>query len=111
MNEVELIEKTALRVGMKSLMNHGAASCVYSDGCNGVSQEHLIAFAREIALHCVAALASGQAEALLVTEDAFVIESLIAAGHVPALTVGNARRIFRKFHGITPASGEGDGNV
>jgi hypothetical protein len=57
MTEVELIEKTALRVGMKSLMNHGAASCVYTEGCNGVSQEHLIAFAREVALHCVAALA------------------------------------------------------
>ena len=58
MNEVELIERAAVRVGMKSLMNHGAASCVYSEGCNGVSQEHLIAFAREIALHCAVALAA-----------------------------------------------------
>lgn len=54
--EADLIEKTALRVGMKSLMNHGAASCVYTEGCDGVSQEHLIAFAREVALHCVVAL-------------------------------------------------------
>ena len=54
--EVELIEQAALKVGMKSLMNHGAASCVYTEGCEGVSQEHLIAFAREVALHCVAAL-------------------------------------------------------
>jgi hypothetical protein len=58
MSEVELIEQAALRVGMKSLMNHGAASCVYTEGCEGVSQEHLIAFAREVALHCVAALAT-----------------------------------------------------
>lgn len=56
-SEVDLIEKAAVRVGMKSLMNHGAASCVYTEGCNGVSQAHLIAFAREVALHCVAALA------------------------------------------------------
>jgi hypothetical protein len=56
LSEIELIEKTALRVGMTSLMNHGAASCVYSEGCNGVSQAHLIAFAREVALHCVASL-------------------------------------------------------
>lgn len=56
MTEVELIEQAVLRVGMKSLMNHGAASCVYTEGCEGVSQEHLIAFAREVALHCVAAL-------------------------------------------------------
>jgi hypothetical protein len=56
MTEVDLIEKAALRAGMKSLMNHGAASCVYSEGCNGVTQEHLIAFAREVALHCVVAL-------------------------------------------------------
>ena len=59
--EVALIEKAAIKVGMKSLMNHGAASCVYTEGCNGVSQEHLIAFAREVALHCVAALAGQQA--------------------------------------------------
>ena len=62
MTEVELIEQTALRVGMKSLMNHGAASCVYSEGCNGVTQEHLIAFAREVALHCVAALSQVEAQ-------------------------------------------------
>lgn len=56
--ELDLIEKAAVRVGMKSLMNHGAASCVYSEGCSGVSQAHLIAFAREVALHCAAALAT-----------------------------------------------------
>jgi hypothetical protein len=56
MTEVELIEKAAIKVGMMSMLNYGAASCVYSEGCDGVSQEHLIAFAREVALHCVAAL-------------------------------------------------------
>lgn len=56
--EVELIEQVAVRVGMTSLMNNGAASCVHSEGCNGVTQEHLIAFAREIALHCAAALST-----------------------------------------------------
>lgn len=56
MTEIELIEKAAIKVGMTSLLNHGAASCVYSEGCNGVTQEHLVAFAREIAVHCVAAL-------------------------------------------------------
>lgn len=60
--EVDLIEKAAVRVGMKSLMNHGAASCVYTEGCNGVSQSHLIAFAREVALHCVAAMAPEKIE-------------------------------------------------
>lgn len=56
MTEIELIEKAAVKVGMTSLLNHGAASCVYSEGCNGVTQAHLVAFAREVALHCVAAL-------------------------------------------------------
>ena len=56
--EVELVERAALRAGMKSLINHGAASCVYSEGCAGVTQEHLIAFAREIALHCATALSA-----------------------------------------------------
>lgn len=58
MTEIELIEKAAVKVGMKSLLNHGAASCVYSEGCNGVTQAHLVAFAREVALHCVAALSA-----------------------------------------------------
>lgn len=62
LSEVELIERAALRVGMKSLLNHGAASCVYSEGCAGVSQEHLVAFAREVALHCVAALSQPSTE-------------------------------------------------
>lgn len=56
--EITLIEKAAIRVGMTSLLNHGAASCVYSEGCNGVTQDHLVAFAREVALHCVAALSA-----------------------------------------------------
>lgn len=75
--EVELIEKAAQRAGMVSLMNHGAASCVYSEGCAGVTQEHLIAFAREIALHCATALyqphledAQGEIRALRATEQA-----------------------------------------
>ncbi len=62
MTEAELIEKAAIRVGITSLMNQGAASCVYSEGCSGVTQEHLIAFAREIAVHCVAALSTAAPE-------------------------------------------------
>lgn len=54
--EVALIEKAVQRVGIKSLLNHGAGSLVYSEGVNGVSQEDLIAYTREIALHCAAAL-------------------------------------------------------
>ncbi len=59
MTEIELIEKTALKVGMRSLLNHGAGSCVYTDGCNGVSQAHLVAFAREVALRSFLAFARG----------------------------------------------------
>jgi hypothetical protein len=63
LGEIELIEKAAKRVGITSLLNHGAASCVYSEGCAGVSQEHLLAYTREIALHCAVALAAPQPEA------------------------------------------------
>lgn len=31
--------------GMVRLLNHGAASCVHSEGCHGVTQEHLERFA------------------------------------------------------------------
>lgn len=55
-SEIALMEKAVKRVGMVSLLNHGAASCVYTEGCEGVSQDHLLAYTREIALHCAAAL-------------------------------------------------------
>lgn len=55
-DEIALIEKALSRVGITSLLNHGAASCVFSEGCCGVTQEHIVAYTREIALHCAAAL-------------------------------------------------------
>lgn len=58
--EIALMEKAAKHAGITSLLNHGAASCVYSEGCAGVSQEHLLAYTREIALHCVVTLAAPQ---------------------------------------------------
>ena len=36
--------------GMVSVLNHGSGSCVYSEGCHGVTQEHLERFA-ELVLH------------------------------------------------------------
>ena len=56
--EIALIEKALERVGITSLLNHGAASCVFTEGCCGVSQEHILAYTREIALHCAVALGS-----------------------------------------------------
>jgi len=54
--EIALIEKALERVGISSLLNHGAASCVFTEGCCGVSQEHILAYTREIAMHCAVAL-------------------------------------------------------
>ncbi len=57
-DEIALIEKTLKSVGITSLLNHGAASCVFTEGCCGVSQEHILAYTRKIALHCAVALAA-----------------------------------------------------
>lgn len=57
-DEIALIEKALEIVGITSLLNHGAASCVFTEGCCGVSQEHILAYTREIALHCAVALGS-----------------------------------------------------
>lgn len=57
--ELALIEKAVLRVGIKSLLNYGAGSLVYSEGVEGVTQQDLVAYTREIALHCAAALTAG----------------------------------------------------
>ena len=54
--EMALIAKALQRVGITNVLNHGAASCVFSQGCAGVSQGHLLAYTREIALQCAAAL-------------------------------------------------------
>jgi len=32
--------------GMVNVLNHGSGSCVYSEGCHGVTQEHLERFAK-----------------------------------------------------------------
>lgn len=55
-SELALIEKAVRHVGIKSLLNHGAGSLVYSEGVQGVTQEDLVAYTREIALHCAVAL-------------------------------------------------------
>lgn len=55
-SELALIEKAVRHVGIKSLLNHGAGSLVYSEGVQGVTQEDLVAYTREIALHCVVTL-------------------------------------------------------
>jgi hypothetical protein len=39
------LEGLAQAAGVVSYLNHGAASCVYSEGCHGVTQEHLERFA------------------------------------------------------------------
>ena len=41
----ELLGRLAESAGMVNLLTNGAASCVHSDGCHGVSQEHLWKFA------------------------------------------------------------------
>lgn len=58
--EIALIEKAVKRVGIKSLLNYGAGSLVYSEGVEGVTQDDLLAYTREIALHCAVALGSPQ---------------------------------------------------
>lgn len=57
-DEIALIAKTLESVGITSLLNHGAASCVFTEGCAGVSQDHILAYTRKIALHCAVALAA-----------------------------------------------------
>lgn len=80
MTEIELIEKAAVKVGMQSLLNHGAASCVYSEGCNGVTQAHLVAFAREVALHCLAALSAASATPIHQSESPADAEGMSGEG-------------------------------
>ena len=55
-NELTLIQKALDRVGIKSLLNHGAGSIVWSEGVEGVTQDDLLAYTREIVLHCAVAL-------------------------------------------------------
>lgn len=45
------LEKLAEEAGMVNLLNNGAASCVHSEGCHGVTQEHLERFAELVRKH------------------------------------------------------------
>lgn len=57
-SEIALIEKAVQRVGIRNLLNHGAGSLVWSEGVHGVTQDDLVAYTREIALHCAVALSA-----------------------------------------------------
>ena len=46
------IEQLAREAGMESALNQGSGSCVFSPGCNGVTQEHIEHFARLVAERC-----------------------------------------------------------
>lgn len=49
----EDLERMAREAGMQTdCMNHGAASCVYTEGCNGVSQSALQRFAELVRADC-----------------------------------------------------------
>ena len=39
------VEELAVKAGMQSALNMGAASCAWTEGCEGVSQQHLERFA------------------------------------------------------------------
>ncbi len=64
-NELTLIQKALDRVGIKSLLNHGAGSIVWSEGVEGVTQDDLLAYTREIVLHCAVALGASPSDAAL----------------------------------------------
>ena len=55
--KLENLEQLAIAAGMESALDMGAASCVWSDGCDGVAQSHLERFR---------SLAEQQAEARII---------------------------------------------
>lgn len=57
----EILERLATQAGMVSLLNHGAASCVHSEGCNGVTQQHLEKFAELVAVEVYVAMSEAAA--------------------------------------------------
>jgi DNA-binding CsgD family transcriptional regulator len=69
------LERTAIAAGMQSALNMGSGSCVYSDGCHGVTQEHLQLFA---------SLVRGQSSRRnpwgLTPREAEVMDAVCAAG-------------------------------
>lgn len=63
----EILERLATQAGMVSLLNQGAASCVYSEGCDGVAQQHLEKFAELVVVEVYVAMTD--AAASLATQD------------------------------------------
>ena len=112
-DEIALIEKTLKSVGITSLLNHGAASCVFTEGCCGVSQEHILAYTRKIALHCAVALAApptAQAEGWrLVPEDATeeMVRATDKVNFANADTDGTMHNVWNVMLAAAPTSAEG----
>ena len=130
-DEIALIAKTLESVGITSLLNHGAASCVFTEGCAGVSQDHILAYTRKIALHCAVALAApptAQAEGWMPIETApkesgYLLlrggrEQDVASGYwLQAAYAGNGAWIWPFVHmtprfwaHLPPTSAEGVGS-
>ena len=65
--KIEILERLAKQAGMVSLLNQGAASCVHSEGCNGVTQQHLEKFAELVAVEVY--MAMSDAAAIRARED------------------------------------------
>lgn len=57
----EILERLAIQAGMVSLLNLGAASCVHSEGCSGVTQQHLDKFAELVAVEVYLAMSDAAA--------------------------------------------------
>lgn len=55
------VEELAVKAGMQSALNMGAGSCAWTEGCEGVSQQHLQRFAA-LVLEKAAQVCDGQVE-------------------------------------------------
>jgi hypothetical protein len=55
----ETLDALARQVGMTSLLFNGAASCVHSDGCHGVTEADLRAFAEAVSQHTMREMLDG----------------------------------------------------
>ena len=110
--EIALIEKAVKRVGIKSLLNHGAGSLVYSEGVEGVTQDDLLAYTREIALHCVVALGSppegmaGWKPIETAPKDAYVLLWADVAIGPPLIVQGCWFKVSRSEKGWVDANGD-----
>lgn len=106
--KLENLEQLAIAAGMESALDMGAASCVWSDGCDGVAQSHLERFGSLVAQQAEARIIETMREFLCdhPNGSALALFAAVSPSATPTESDLDLARSNHRGNGPLPAKGE-----